>query len=603
MGQPSGDYEFFRWSSRRNLALVGTLAALLHALLFFGEDALAQQVEYSTATVTAAQSSETVATSWEATAAPAASVPSIASAPAVEPEAAQEPVGQAAAAASASATASAPAEQEASAPASAPATESVPAEASASAQASAPAVEPAPVEPEASASASASAEAGSSAEASAPAETSAPAEASAPAAESAPAESSAPAVEPIPTEQEASAPASVPAEASAPATELAPVYEEPPADVGVVQEEPVRGEESSAEGIPQPSEEWPISGYPYEGEPCEDRHCGIENLEGPVECAIYETASGEEVYGCADPRTYEQDGCYEVTFYAQEGEPYANLNTCEGEKPYAPPEPPIYEEPPEDAGEEGGSAPAGGEEPPTGGENSQVEEKPAPSGGEEPPVGEGPVFGENAAFRRPPAEEMPESSVQAPDLGEKNVRSAPDFFLVGAADGLRVAAGDAAEAFKGAAVEVLEVFVEPILQPETGSHNSSGLALTGSFLGGWTDPSDGPPTDEPAGRDPLSVGGRSDSGSEIYSGGPSRPFFPADPPPVLPTAPVAPAGNSFALSPGGIGGGGGGGPPLTLLCALFSVPTLARRGGRLYELLFGPWKPGSALRPALERPG
>jgi len=152
-------------------------------------------------------------------------------------------------------------------------------------------------------------------------------------------------------------------------------------------------------------------------------------------------------------------------------------------------------------------------------------------------------------------------------------------------------------------VGVLEVFVEPILQPEAGSQSSNGVALAGSFFGGWTDPSDGPPIDGPAGRDLLSIVGRSDSGSEIYSGGPSRPSFPTDLPPALPTAPVAPAGNSFALSSGGVGGGGGGGPPLTLLCALFSVPTLARRGGRLYELLFGPWKPGSALRPALERPG
>ena len=153
---------------------------------------------------------------------------------------------------------------------------------------------------------------------------------------------------------------------------------------------------------------------------------------------------------------------------------------------------------------------------------------------------------------------MPRSSAQAPDLGEKDPRPAPDFFLVGAADGLRVAVGGAAEAFKGAAVGVLEVFVEPILQPETGGQNSNGVALTGSFFGGWTDPSDSPPTDGPADRDPLSVGGRSDSGSGIYSGGPPRPSFPTDPPPALPTAPVAPAGNPFALSPGGIGGGGGG---------------------------------------------
>ena len=106
-------------------------------------------------------------------------------------------------------------------------------------------------------------------------------------------------------------------------------------------------EEPSAYGRPLPL-------YPYAGEPCEDRYCGMEGVEAPVECAVYETDSGKEVYGCADPRTYDREGCYEVTFYTETGEPYSNLDTCSGEKPYAPPEPPEgrfrYWDPPDEPG-------------------------------------------------------------------------------------------------------------------------------------------------------------------------------------------------------------------------------------------------------------
>ncbi len=59
-----------------------------------------------------------------------------------------------------------------------------------------------------------------------------------------------------------------------------------------------------------------------------------------MRCATYEIASGRRVFGCADPHIYEREGCYEVTFYTETGEPYANLDTCSGERPYPPPEPP-----------------------------------------------------------------------------------------------------------------------------------------------------------------------------------------------------------------------------------------------------------------------
>jgi hypothetical protein len=96
----------------------------------------------------------------------------------------------------------------------------------------------------------------------------------------------------------------------------------------------------------------PLPGYPYKGEPCEESTCGLEEIEAPVECATYETSSGKKVYGCSNPKTYEMKGCYEVTFYTEDGKPYSNLDTCSGEKPYAPPEPPEgefdYWKPPED---------------------------------------------------------------------------------------------------------------------------------------------------------------------------------------------------------------------------------------------------------------
>lgn len=90
-------------------------------------------------------------------------------------------------------------------------------------------------------------------------------------------------------------------------------------------------------------QEGPLPGYPYAGEPCEEDDCGLEAVEYQMRCATYETASGGRVFGCANPYTYERKGCYEVTFYTEMGEPYANLDTCSGEKPYAPPE--VPEEP------------------------------------------------------------------------------------------------------------------------------------------------------------------------------------------------------------------------------------------------------------------
>ena len=102
-------------------------------------------------------------------------------------------------------------------------------------------------------------------------------------------------------------------------------------DPGVT-EQPPSGEPISSKPL--------IDGYPYDGKPCKDSYCGIEGVNGPVKCVSYETALGEEVYGCADPRTYEDKGCYKLTFYTPEGKPYSNLDTCSGESPYAPPKPP-----------------------------------------------------------------------------------------------------------------------------------------------------------------------------------------------------------------------------------------------------------------------
>ena len=452
-------------------------------------------------------------------------------------------------------------------------------------EASAPAVEPISVEQEAPASASASAEA------SAPAEVSAPAVEPEPAASAPPAEETP--VEETPVEETPPA-ASVPAEASVPSSvdpasdSPAPVYEE-----------------LTAEEDPRSPEEWPIRYFPYEGEPCEDRHCGIGGLQGPVECAIYETASGREVYGCADPRTYEHEGCYELTFYTLEGEPYANLNTCDGEEPYAPPEPPEEglpaEEPPEGGPSEVGGLPAG--EAPLGEERPEVEEGPPPA--EDSSSATEPAFGESMsplppAGGDPPTRETPPSA--APDLHPEKGSLSPSGPFSGVAVGSAV--GGAVGAIEEAATGVLEFLADqPIHRPETGGWNLDEVSLADLLFRGWVDllPA-GPPPDVPIDHDSFAVGVSSDGGSGTYYGGPPRPSFPTEPPPALPTAPVTPGG-SFALSPGGIGGGGGGGPPPPMLCVFFSVPILGRWDGRLYGLLFRPWKPGSALRPALERPG
>lgn len=94
----------------------------------------------------------------------------------------------------------------------------------------------------------------------------------------------------------------------------------------------------------------PLPGYPYSGEACEESHCGLAAVEKHLRCAAYQIASSKKVYGCTDPRTFDRKSCYEITFYTKTGEPYSNLDTCSGEKPYAPPEPPNgefnYFEPP-----------------------------------------------------------------------------------------------------------------------------------------------------------------------------------------------------------------------------------------------------------------
>ncbi len=165
------------------------------------------------------------------------------------------------------------------------------------------------------------------------------------------AEAASPVVEADATASSAWAPASSLASASAPAS-APPVGPAPPdgADTDPEDETPTDVSAPPKEtSSPQPSpDNWegpkpkgrPVAGYPYEREPCEDRYCGMENVEGPVECAAYETASGKRVYGCADPALYEDKACYDLTFYTERGAPYSNLNTCEGERPYGPPEPP-----------------------------------------------------------------------------------------------------------------------------------------------------------------------------------------------------------------------------------------------------------------------
>ncbi len=150
----------------------------------------------------------------------------------------------------------------------------------------------------------------------------------------------------------ASASASAGSEEEMPADRSAPTASFPSEDaVGIGEsEEPDVAEQPSSKE-PTTSKR-PVDGYPYDGKPCEDRYCEIEGVDGPVECASYETAAGEEVYGCANPNTYEKKGCYEVTFYTAAGKPYNNMDTCSGEKVYAPPEPPKgafrYWDPPDD---------------------------------------------------------------------------------------------------------------------------------------------------------------------------------------------------------------------------------------------------------------
>jgi len=96
----------------------------------------------------------------------------------------------------------------------------------------------------------------------------------------------------------------------------------------------------------------PVEYYPFSGKPCEGRYCGIEGVDGPMECATYETTAGQEVYGCANPKTFERKGCYEITFYTKASKPYSNMDTCSGEEAYGPPEPPEgafqYWEPPDE---------------------------------------------------------------------------------------------------------------------------------------------------------------------------------------------------------------------------------------------------------------
>ncbi len=119
-----------------------------------------------------------------------------------------------------------------------------------------------------------------------------------------------------------------------------------------------RGKSNGYDGIGQLSSEEqspstrPIEVYPYGGKRCDDRYCRIEGVEESVKCAIYKTATDQEVYGCVSSDTYEKKDCYEVTFYTLAREPYNNMDTCSGEKVYAPPEPPEgtfqYWEPPND---------------------------------------------------------------------------------------------------------------------------------------------------------------------------------------------------------------------------------------------------------------
>lgn len=153
------------------------------------------------------------------------------------------------------------------------------------------------------------------------------------------------------------------ASASASASASAGSEEELPADGSAPAASVLPGdatdmdESDTPDAYAQPSSEEPLSstrpvkGYPYDGKPCEDRYCGIEGVNVLVECARYETAAGEKVYGCANPDAFKRRECYEITFYTSDGAPYNNMDTCSGEKEYAPPEPPEgvfqYWEPPD----------------------------------------------------------------------------------------------------------------------------------------------------------------------------------------------------------------------------------------------------------------
>lgn len=146
----------------------------------------------------------------------------------------------------------------------------------------------------------------------------------------------------------ASASASVGSEET-PADESAPAASVPPEDSTSMEKnaEPDTTEHPTAK---EPTSTRPLEFYPYGGKPCADRYCGIEGVDGSMECATYKTAAGQEIYGCANPNAYERRGCYEVTFYTTAGKPYNNMDTCSGEEVYAPPEPPAgafqYWEPP-----------------------------------------------------------------------------------------------------------------------------------------------------------------------------------------------------------------------------------------------------------------
>ena len=80
------------------------------------------------------------------------------------------------------------------------------------------------------------------------------------------------------------------------------------------------------------------SPYPYPGEECKVNDCGLGFGSEPT-CAKYETTSGKTVIGCSISQVKDR-GCYEIYWHTTQGKRYANLDTCEGEKAYAPPEPP-----------------------------------------------------------------------------------------------------------------------------------------------------------------------------------------------------------------------------------------------------------------------